>query len=29
MEGLADFIDERFARGTLLSYLDGAPRPGE
>jgi adenosylcobyric acid synthase len=28
MEGLADFIDERFARGTLLSYLDGAAKPG-
>ena len=29
MEGLADFIDERFARDTLLSYLDGAARRGE
>jgi adenosylcobyric acid synthase len=24
MEGLADFVDERFARDTLLSYVDGA-----
>ena len=29
MEGLADFVDERFARGTLLSYLDSAARPRE
>jgi adenosylcobyric acid synthase len=27
MEGLADFVGERLARHTLLSYVDGVPRP--
>jgi hypothetical protein len=26
MEGLADFIDGRFMRETLMSYLDGPRR---